>query len=340
MALTNEAAWLHKPNEKLQVFSAEIGKPGPGEALIKNHAVAINPVNWKIQDGVFPSSVFPRIMGNDLAGEIVEVGEDVSGFSKGQRVLAHAVGIAIPKPQYGSFQKYTVVPVVGVCPLPDKISYEEAAVLPLALSTATDGLFHEDKLGLPKPSHEVQKSDKALLVWGGSSSVGSAVIQVAVAAGLTVIATASKKNFEFCKELGATEVFDYNSPSIVGDLTAALQNHNLAGAYDAIGCRDTQLNTAQVLAQLGGGNMAVVLPPSDEIPATVNAKGVFATEILLQFKELGNALYHDFLPEALQSGQIKPAPKPTIVGHGLEFIQAGLDRSRQGVSAVKLVVAL
>ncbi|EXJ81282.1 hypothetical protein A1O3_07572 [Capronia epimyces CBS 606.96] len=340
MALNNQAAWFHKTNEKLQIGPAEVGKPGAGEILIKNHAVAIAPVDWKIQDGAFPLTGLPRVLGNDVAGEIVEVGENVSGFSKGQRVLGHAIGLVTGRPEQGAFQNFTVVPAIAVSPIPDKLSYEEASVLPLAISTAADGLFHKDKLGLATPGHKEENSGKAILIWGGSSSVGTAAIQLAVAAGLKVFATASKKNFELVKELGASEVFDHASPSVVGDLTAALQKYTLAGAYDAIGSRDSQLNSAQVLVQLGGGTLAVVIPPIADIPATVNAKAVFALAILLQDKEVGEAIYRDFLPAALESGQIKPAPKAEVVGHGLEYIQPAIDALRPGVSAKKLVVTL
>ncbi|KAK5215863.1 hypothetical protein LTR96_011180 [Exophiala xenobiotica] len=87
MAPTNQAAWLPKANEKLEIKAAEIGKPGRGQVLVKNKAVAINPVDWKIQDGHLPAEN-ARILGQDIAGEIVEVGENVSEFTKGQRVLA------------------------------------------------------------------------------------------------------------------------------------------------------------------------------------------------------------------------------------------------------------
>ncbi|KIV77896.1 hypothetical protein PV11_09672 [Exophiala sideris] len=340
MTQTNQAAWLRKEKTKLEVGPAEIGKPGRGQVLIKNKAVAINPVDWKMQDGhLFPINE-PKVMGNDVAGEIVEVGEDVSDFAKGQRVLAHVLGLVTGKAEEGGFQNFSVAHTIGVCPIPDNMSFEEASVLPLAISTATQGLFAKDYLAIPKPSHDVEESGKTLLVWGASSSVGAAAVQLAVAAGLKVIATASKRNFDFCKDLGASQVFDYNSPGIVGDLTAALQKHDVAGAYDAISTRDTQLNTSQVLAQLGGGKMATVLPASDEIPSTVTAKSVYAVHILTQDKQLGQAIWHGFLPDALKSGQIRPLPKPEVVGHGVEHIQAGLDKNREGVSAVKVVVTL
>ena len=310
MPRTNQAAWLPGPNEKLEIRPSELVKPGPGQVLVKNRAVSINPVDWKFQDGYSPTGK-PRIMGQDVAGEVVEVGDGVTDFCVGQRVLAHVVGLATGRPQDSAFQEFSVAPALSTCPIPDDVSFEQATVLPLAISTAAHGLFSSEYLALPLPRHNVQGStgNKALLVWGAASSVSCVAVQLAVAAGVKVVATASKKNFALCKDLGASEVFDYNSPSVVGDLTAALQKYDLIGAYDgkqfwatflfhhvpswdprwdprdmltilhpqAISTRDTQLNTAQVLAQLGGGTLAITLRPADEIPATVTVKPGMST---------------------------------------------------------------
>ena len=232
MSLTNKAAWLDGKGEKLRVGPADVGKPGPGEVLVKNHAIAVNPVDWVRQDVGMMVRSWPTLLGIDLAGEVVEVGQGVSDISKGQRVLAHALGIMTGKPENASFQNYAVVSAAVTCPISDSMTYEAASVIPLGLSTAATGLYPSDYLALPFPTTSPKKSGKAILIWGGSSSVGSAAIQLAVASGLDVFATASKKNFEYCKKLGAHEVFDYSSSSIVDDLTAALQKRELAGALD------------------------------------------------------------------------------------------------------------
>ncbi|KIX95905.1 uncharacterized protein Z520_08160 [Fonsecaea multimorphosa CBS 102226] len=343
MAPTNHAAWLREVNSPLQVGPSEIGHPGPGEVLVKNRAVAMNPIDWMIQYGAYPAGPLPKILGNDVSGDIVEVGEGVTQFKKGQRVLAHAVGLATGEPRHGGFQEYTVVPTVGCCVIPDGMQYEEACVLPLAISTAAIGLFHEGRLGLRTPQDATETDypeGEAILIWGGSSSVGTAAIQLAVAAKYKVITTASPRNFDLCKKLGASEVFDHSSPGIVGDLTAAMQQYTCRGAFDAAAKRDTQLNVAQVLAQLGGGKMTVVLPPIEELPATVQASGIYAVTILQQDKALGKAIYGEFLPRALEQGTIKPAPSSDVVGHGVEHIQGAVEKLRAGVSGSKVVVTL
>lgn len=229
---SNHAAYLVGVGKPLEVREGPTGKPGSGQLRIRNGAVAINPVDWKMQDsGAFVQS-WPTVLGCDLAGEVVEVGEGVGDFKPGQRVLAHPVGLATGEVVEDAFQNYTIVRAVVTAPIPDDMSFEQACVLPLSLSTAADGLFGKSHLGFPYPSNNPKKSGKTLLVWGGSSSVGSSVIQLAVAAGFDVVTTASKRNFEYCKKLGAKAVFDHSSPSIVGDLVAELQKGEIAGAYD------------------------------------------------------------------------------------------------------------
>lgn len=114
------------------------------------------------------------------------------------------------------------------------MKFEDAAVLPLAVSTAAAGLYQPKKeicLELDLPSTKPSKSGKTLLVWGGSASVGTAAIQLAVASGLTVVTTCSERNFGLVQKLGA-KAFDYNSPSIVGDLIAELGKGDFVGGYD------------------------------------------------------------------------------------------------------------
>jgi len=92
-------------------------------------------------------------------------------------------------------------------------------VLPLAVATSASALFSPGGLDLPLPEHSARpRATGAVLIWGGSSSVGCAGIQLAVAAGCEVYATCSKRNFGLVKALGVKKVLDYRSPSVVGDV--------------------------------------------------------------------------------------------------------------------------
>jgi NADPH:quinone reductase-like Zn-dependent oxidoreductase len=131
----------------------------------------------------------------------------------------------------GAFQLYTVLVDHMTSPIPPTMSFEQAAVLPLAISTASCGLFLKDQLALQLPTEPRAKpTGKAVLIWGGATSVGCNAIQLAVAAGYEVITTSSPSNFELMKRLGASQVFDYNSKTVVPDIIHAFRGKTTAGA--------------------------------------------------------------------------------------------------------------
>ena len=88
---TNRAAFIPGKGEKLEIRNAPFHKPGPNEIVIKNAAVAINPVDWKQQDHGLFIHTYPSIFGVDVAGLVEEIGEAVTTFEKGQRVIAYAL---------------------------------------------------------------------------------------------------------------------------------------------------------------------------------------------------------------------------------------------------------
>lgn len=226
----NRAAWIDGPGKAIRVGVHELRKLNPGEILIKNRAVAINPFDCLQQaTGEFIEH-WPCILGHDLAGDIMSVGEGVTAFAPGQRVLAQAVQQG---PENTAFQEHTIVGEDVTCRIPDDLAYESACVVPLALSTGAAGLYQKGYLELPLPrSPSPVSSGKTLLVWGGSSSVGSAAIQLAVASGIEVVTTASPRNFEHCRRLGAKEVLDYNSSTIIEDIVTFLKKRGqVAGAF-------------------------------------------------------------------------------------------------------------
>lgn len=243
--------------------------------------------------------------------------------------------------------------------------YETACVLPLALSTAACGLFQKDFLALSLPTTSPAPSGKTLLVWGGSTSVGCNAIQLAVAAGYEVISTASPKNHNYLEKLGAVEVFDYNSPTVVADIVAAFKNRTTAGAIsigpgsfkkciDVLGaCKGNRFIAQATLDTPSSGfpKGALDFPPfvlqvaytvvSGNIKSRrngVSSKMIFGSELIAN--EIGKAIYEDFLPQALANGTFVPAPEAQVVGKGLEKVQEAMELSRKGVSAKKIVVTL
>ncbi|GAM85490.1 hypothetical protein ANO11243_034970 [Dothideomycetidae sp. 11243] len=350
----NRAAFLVRKHAPLVVKDAPYPTPGDNELVIKNAAVAMNPYEWAIQEAhnfVVPWVKLPGIIGTDVAGEVVAVGKSVTRFRPGDRVLGHAIGLAkrINRPAEAAFQHYTVLRPDMTATIPSSMTYDHAAVIPLGISTAACALFEKDFLNLPYPTANPKPTGKTVLVWGGSSSVGSNAIQLAVAAGYEVISTASPKNHAMLKKLGAAEVFDYRSPTVVRDIVAAFKGRTSAGAI-SIGVGSLKACT-EVLGQVKGVkfiaqasfDMTYFPKGTLELPGFMASMvgGMIAANISdLYFSDVGKAIYNDFLPRALAGGQYVAAPDPEIVGHGLEVIQGAMMQQKKGVSAEKLVVTL
>ncbi len=362
---TNTAAWLVAKKARLDVGSAPYTPPRAGEIVVKNHAVAINPLDWMKQvmgDRMFSWISYPFVMGSDLAGEVVEVGAGVTRFRVGDRVLGHAVGMDKKRnaSAEGAFQTYTVLLAHMASPIPDAMSYEDAAVLPLGLSTAACALFQTDQLALRHPVVAPEPTGETVLVWGGSTSVGSNAIQLAVAAGYDVVTTASPQNAGYVSRLGAGHVFDYSSATVVDDLVKALRGTTIAGALavgtgSAAACSDVvhactgakfvAMASPAVSFERGPTLAAVLRLVSSTASLTVSnrRRGVrtrFLFGTSLMGNEVGSAIYVDFLPRALAEGRYVAAPAAKVIGTGLEHIQAGLDVHKKGVSATKIVVSL
>lgn len=374
MPPTNHAAFLPGPKAALEVRAAPYPAPTENEIVVKNRAIAVNPVDWLKQvvgDLMFPWIKYPFVLGNDLSGLIVELGSGLGPgrFKIGDRVVGHAVGMdpKINRSIEGAFQEYTVLRANMAAVIPKDMGFEEACVLPLCLSTAACGLFQQDYLGLRPPVAAVaarKGSDDVVLVWGGSTSVGSNAIQLAVAAGYKVVTTCSPKNFDYVKSLGASRAFDYNSKTVVQDIFTFLNGKTIAGAI-AIGNNSTE-SLITILSKLPGKKFVaqVSFPWPDKIPTSalgiiglligviwwnikvsimskfkgVKTKFIFGSELVNN--EVSRIVYEDFLPQALEEGSFVPAPRPLVVGRGLEGIQEALNLHMQGVSARKIVVSL
>ncbi|KAK3613751.1 hypothetical protein LTR56_027700 [Elasticomyces elasticus] len=336
---TNQAAWLDGAKQQLRIDKADMPKAGSDEIVVKTAAIAINPVDWKIQDSGYFIKTWPMILGTDVAGEVTEVGDDVKSFKKGDRVTGHNISLLSQDPQDGSYQLYSRLKAAKSAILPKSISYASGVVLPLALDTAAVGLYSsgEKGLGLPMPSLNPKPSGKTIVCWGGSSSVGALVLQLAAASGVKVVATASPHNFDFCKDAGASEVIDYKSSSVVEDVVKAVKSvgGDFAGVYDAISLpEDSFKYTMPILEKLGGGILSVVLAPPENPPSGVKPAGVFG------INELTHDIWSGYVTQALEDGKLRCLPPPQVVGKGLESVQKGLDANKKGVSAKKVVIEI
>ncbi|KUI68101.1 Zinc-binding alcohol dehydrogenase domain-containing protein cipB [Cytospora mali] len=333
---SNTAAYLLATKAPLEVNESPYPKPKDNEMVIRTGAVAINPTDYAQQlmgPSVFKWLKYPAILGYDVAGEVEATGSGVTKFKAGDRVA----GLA----DSGGFQEHLVLSEHMTSLIPESVAYENAAVLPMGVSVATKALFHEEYLSLDLPSGTPTPKGQTVLIWGGSTSVGSNAIQLAVAAGYEVITTASPHNFDYCKRLGASQVFDYNSPTVKDELLAAFKGRDTAGVV---------ANAAFVPASFPGiveACAAVVLSTNSKrilpltmvqnFPAPEGVEAKFVQELRPDV-ELASVVFHGFLSMALAAGTYIVAPEAEVVGKGLEAIQGAMDTLMKGVSAKKIVV--
>lgn len=309
---------------------ADVPKPGPGQILIKVVAAAQNPTDWKSLGRALKANQYGGILGNDYAGTVEELGPDVPA---GARTIGERVGGFVTRDvstANGAYAEYVVTESErGIIPIPESWSFEQAAQLGVAPFTALQCL-HET-LELPSPFDARSGPQRPILIWGGASSVGQYAIQFAKLGGFRVITTASPKNFDLVKGLGADEVFDYRDEGVVEKIRAATDN-GLDIVVDTISEGKTPEHVAGVIGDKGG-KVAIILPYESPRP-DVKVKFSMAPELLK--RESNGKWYVDVLAKMLATGKIKPNPVHVLPG-GLAGVKDGLQYMQEGkVSAQKL----
>lgn len=179
----------------LAVTDQPLPRVAPGEVLVRVKAAGVNPVDWKVMSGgleALMETQFPVVPGWDVAGVVEQVGIDVTDYAVGDEVIGYARKDWV---HGGTFAEFVAVPRRCLARKPERLSWQQAAGLPLAGLTAYQVLH---RLGLD--------AGKTVLIHGGAGGVGSFGVQVAVAAGARVIATASESNHEYLRDLGAEPV--------------------------------------------------------------------------------------------------------------------------------------
>ena len=181
----------------LEVRERPTPAAGAGELLVRVRAAALNPKDVFTRKGqmrTFSGSRFPRRVGYDWAGEVAAVGPGVTGFAQGDALYG-----MIQQWAGGAVAEYAAVKVGELAPKPARLSFEEAAAVPLAALTALQALRDDAHL---QPGQRV-------LINGASGGVGTFAVQIARALGGRVVAVASGRNRELLQQLGAHEVMDY-----------------------------------------------------------------------------------------------------------------------------------
>lgn len=199
MTQTMQAVVLYEygPPDVLQIGTVEQPQPKPNEVLIKVHAAGVNRGDCKRRQGelgFLVSARYPAILGYDVAGDVIACGADVRSFKLGDAVYGMR-----SVPRGGTYAEYVSLAEAAVAPKPTRLSYQEAAAVPLAATTALQALRDEGKVG----------AGSRVMVNGASGGVGLFAVQIARALGARVTGVCSGQNVELVREMGAETVIDY-----------------------------------------------------------------------------------------------------------------------------------
>lgn len=202
----------------LSVGDSPIPTPKGDEVLISVHAAGINRPDILQRQGLYPAPVDASpILGLEVAGEITEIGKDVTDWKIGDKVCALVNG--------GGYAEYAVAPAAQCLPIPDNFSFIQAAALPETFFTVWHNLFQRAQL----------KAGETLLIHGGTSGIGTTAIQLAIAFGVNVFATAgSAEKCQAIESLGAVAI-NYREQDFVAEIKSQTQGQGVNVILDMVG---------------------------------------------------------------------------------------------------------
>ncbi|RDW61643.1 hypothetical protein BP5796_11535 [Coleophoma crateriformis] len=309
----------NEPQPTLVQETIDLPDLTPTQVLVKVENSSLNPTDVQSFDGdAFGDGA---VLGCDFAGTVEEVGSDVSRLKKGDKIAALIWGGEIPG--LGAYSKYCVAEEDVAFKIPAGLDFASASTVPLATNTAWLALFSKDCLNIPKETNK----DMSLLVWGGSSTVGSYAIQLAALHGFNIVTTCSPRNMEMAKKNGATHAFDYNDPDVVAKIMKAVPD--LAYGFDCIGNATSSTLCGQAIREKKGV-ICTVRPGkanTENVPSHIDIKDVLVFTAFLkphvyqkvyhwdtsyEDHALSKELYEN-IPSLIENGKLVPQ-RPRSMG--------------------------
>lgn len=219
--------------------------PGPGQVRIRVVSSSVNPLELKIRSGqVQAGPAFPAILNADVAGIIDQVGEGVSQFKTGDKVIGCAGGL---KGNQGALADFMLADARLITHAPEQIPLEEAGVLPLVFMTAWSALVERANI---QPGEKV-------LIYGGTGGVGHVAIQLAKARGAEVHTTVSSpEKAAIARQLGADEVINYKEESVADYVQRLTGGKGYPLVFDTVGgnCLDQSFQAASLSGRIASIN--------------------------------------------------------------------------------------
>ncbi|HEX4207667.1 MAG TPA: NADP-dependent oxidoreductase [Ktedonobacteraceae bacterium] len=305
---TNQAIHVHNYGGPEQLKLEQVQRPAPqaGEVLVHVHAAGVNPVEWKIRQGLIkdfmPVLQFPYIPGVDIAGIVEEVGPGVTAFQKGQAVFGQS--------RRGAYAEYTAASVQTLALKPETLSFDEAAAIPVGATTAWQAVF--DNGGL--------QAGQQVLIQGAAGGVGLFAVQFAKWKGAHVIGTTSSTNVDFVRSLGAETVIDYTSTVVEQAV------HDVDLVVDTVGGKTLEQDL--LVVKRGGTVVSIAGQPSQE---KAQERGVHTAMFSAQ---VSSELLQTFA-QLIDEGRIKVAVARTFP---LSEVQRAHELSQSGHGHGRIVL--
>ena len=268
--------------DKIKITTVDVPELKEGELLVRIKAAGVNPVDAYVMGGYLKDALpyeFPIIPGWDMAGVVEDRGFSARRFDVGDEVYAYA---RRPKVQQGTFAEYIVITESYLAARPQKISFEEAAGIPLVGLTAYQSLYDAGNL----------QEGQTVLILGASGGVGSLGIQLAKERGATVVGVASKKNHGLMKELGADHTIDYHNND-VGNAVKEIFPDGVDLIFD---CVSGETLEQSLPALKKSGTLVSILNHGENLDAGIDFHYVFVEP---------NAKQLEHLRELADSGKLK-----------------------------------
>ena len=300
----------HGSPEVLQIDEMDISKPAPGEVLVKVKAAALNHLDLWVRRGI-PGVKLPIILGSDAAGTIEELGTKENGQSTvtvGDEVFIVPFRSDLPigsaeelSDHYfilgehinGVQAEYITVPIDFIMTKPDKLSWEETAAFPLAYMTAYHMLTKKVQI----------HSDQTILIWGASSGIGSAAIQIAKLYNARVITTAgSNTKTTFALQLGADAVINYNKEDVSRSVKELTDGKGVDIVFEHVG--ESSWNHS--LRSLKKGGIIVTCGATTGATVTLDLRYLFIKHQQIIGSTMGNRKDLSEISTLINKGQIRP----------------------------------
>jgi len=294
----------------LRIEEMPVPQIAADELLIKIHAASVNPVDWMVREGYMKDMhlhKLPLTLGQDFSGTVEKIGSSVKGFKIGDKVFGRP-----SMDRDGSYAEYIEVRASEVALMPKTVTYDEAAAIPVAGTTAFETLVNKAKI----------KKGQRVLILGASGGVGSMAVQIAKSKECYVLGTTSNVNVDFVKRLGANEVIDYTTQ----DFSKLFMDIDVV--LDTVG--GTNQEKAFNVLKKGGILVSIVSKPNQE---TANRFGVRC-----EYVSVGpNAHILNELRSLIEMGQIKPVIDKVF---RLEDVKQAQNYSQSGKARGKIVLEI